>query len=712
MYKYNPFTGKLDRTPEIPLLPVHGGTGTSTTFTQGSVVFAGASGVYAQDNTKFFWDNTNKYLGIGGIPTTQLDIINSTVGSNANFRVRGNNQGITAGQVFMDVFSGDSGHGFYGYGVASMLFGTNGTTKMTIDSTGNVGVGKIPSYLLDVNGTANANLLQTFLVSIGWTDTFDSNLSTPKNFFNFGSDWHGSAVLSSNVYLQNDALKIANSHATISGSVLKIPGNGKPNQGAFVFYTAPSAAVTAAAAYAGIQRMVIQTDGNITMGTAVSKNRLQLDGATASFGICFDVNNSSAMGHNLYYSGGWKRLYAGTDTSLVNYADGSTPNADISFYQVVTGAAAANSAISFGVPTLYLKSSNKYIGVGTTAPASLLANTSTNQTDYVGYGVQLTSGITWTSSGAGYALAFTQAASGTARNGLLVNTASTAIDSVAMAVCSTAVDKGFFVVRSDGHVGLGMTTDNYTDITSTFTLTQLVHTSGTARTIAATPGANTGLTASTEVPQFEFLTSTQSWATGALTENSYFKIAAPTYAFAGASTLTTASTFTITGAAIAGTNATITNPLALWVKGGVSAFAGDVGVGTTKPIYPFHVVAPITKTTTSDSNNFFFSTNEAAASNPFGLYIFLRGSATQANRKVSLNTTNYGLVNDGVLALQEYGGTIGIRMNGSIPSAYLHIAAGTATAGTAPIKLTAGTVNTTPEAGTIEFDGSNWFLNI
>jgi hypothetical protein len=43
----------------------NGGTGTSSTFTQGSVVFAGASGIYAQDNANFFWDDSNDRLGIG-----------------------------------------------------------------------------------------------------------------------------------------------------------------------------------------------------------------------------------------------------------------------------------------------------------------------------------------------------------------------------------------------------------------------------------------------------------------------------------------------------------------------------------------------------------------------------------------------------------------------------------------------------------------------
>jgi len=43
----------------------YGGTGTATTFTAGSVVFAGASGVYTQDNANFFWDDTNNRLGVG-----------------------------------------------------------------------------------------------------------------------------------------------------------------------------------------------------------------------------------------------------------------------------------------------------------------------------------------------------------------------------------------------------------------------------------------------------------------------------------------------------------------------------------------------------------------------------------------------------------------------------------------------------------------------
>lgn len=42
----------------------YGGTGTSTAFTSGSLIYAGASGVYSQNNSNLFWDNTNVRLGI------------------------------------------------------------------------------------------------------------------------------------------------------------------------------------------------------------------------------------------------------------------------------------------------------------------------------------------------------------------------------------------------------------------------------------------------------------------------------------------------------------------------------------------------------------------------------------------------------------------------------------------------------------------------
>lgn len=51
-------------------------------------------------------------------------------------------------------------------------------------------------------------------------------------------------------------------------------------------------------------------------------------------------------------------------------------------------------------------------------------------------------------------------------------------------------------------------------------------------------------------------------------------------------------------------------------------------------------------------------------------------------------------------------------INVSAPSANLHLPAGTATASTAPLKLTAGTNLTTPENGAFEFDGTSLYFTV
>lgn len=55
-------------------------------------------------------------------------------------------------------------------------------------------------------------------------------------------------------------------------------------------------------------------------------------------------------------------------------------------------------------------------------------------------------------------------------------------------------------------------------------------------------------------------------------------------------------------------------------------------------------------------------------------------------------------------------GNLGIGVTS--PTAALHLKAGTASANTAPQKFTSGTLMTTPEAGTVEFDGSFYYLTI
>lgn len=60
------------------LAVTNGGTGTATQFTAGSVVFAGASGVYSQDNSNLFWDDSNNRLGLGTATPAVSLVVSST----------------------------------------------------------------------------------------------------------------------------------------------------------------------------------------------------------------------------------------------------------------------------------------------------------------------------------------------------------------------------------------------------------------------------------------------------------------------------------------------------------------------------------------------------------------------------------------------------------------------------------------------------------
>jgi hypothetical protein len=106
-------------------------------------------------------------------------------------------------------------------------------------------------------------------------------------------------------------------------------------------------------------------------------------------------------------------------------------------------------------------------------------------------------------------------------------------------------------------------------------VTSTASTGTVASTFKVTDAAHTTLTASTEriSALFDF-GQTRQFATGALTTQRALRVLAPTYSFVGASTITTAATVAISGAPVAGTNATITNSLALWLE------SGGIGIGT------------------------------------------------------------------------------------------------------------------------------------
>lgn len=118
---------------------------------------------------------------------------------------------------------------------------------------------------------------------------------------------------------------------------------------------------------------------------------------------------------------------------------------------------------------------------------------------------------------------------------------------------------------------------NGVDVTGTAVIATAATSSGSQTALTVTPSADTAQTASTEKPDIYLnLARTVQFATGALTTQRAVRIRAPTYAFVGASVITTAATLAIEGPPVAGTNATLTNSYPFWVQSGTSRFDGRI----------------------------------------------------------------------------------------------------------------------------------------
>lgn len=153
---------------------------TITSGTEGSVLFAGASGVLAQDNTNFFWDDTNNQLRLGAgtasLPTytfagdtttgfysvsagtigltfsgtqrygiSSTSIVSGTAGGFTLIRASGSASSPTY------TFSGDTNTGIYRSGADTLEFSTGGNERARFDSSGNFGLGETsPASLFTV----------------------------------------------------------------------------------------------------------------------------------------------------------------------------------------------------------------------------------------------------------------------------------------------------------------------------------------------------------------------------------------------------------------------------------------------------------------------------------------------------------------------------------------------------------------------------------
>lgn len=128
-----PSWGKIGLTTHVSgTLPTANGGTNQTSWTTGSVVFASSATQLGQNNTKFFWDNTNKWLGIGQATFSFGQIhAHSDSASNGNIRVTGANQLVN----LIDLFQANAASAGLNSVGAPLLLMTGGTERLRVPTT-------------------------------------------------------------------------------------------------------------------------------------------------------------------------------------------------------------------------------------------------------------------------------------------------------------------------------------------------------------------------------------------------------------------------------------------------------------------------------------------------------------------------------------------------------------------------------------------------
>lgn len=261
----------------------NGGTGTTTSFTTGSIVFAGASGVYSQDNANFFWDDTNNRLGVGTTgPSYKLHA--SSTGSNII-----GSQGTTDASFITNVNGTQS---LYLHSTAAMseinelralplLFTVNGAERMRIDSSGNVGIGLTDPTTVLTGFSGGSTGVAIASADVPTLALYDSENSTYKSYV---------ANSSGDMYVSNSATGKSLIFSNAGSERMRIDSAGNVGIGT----TAPAATL----------------DTRTSTGAIISAGRTSNVAATSEPGY-FDITAPNASGT----AKTWARIYSVVGTA-------------------------------------------------------------------------------------------------------------------------------------------------------------------------------------------------------------------------------------------------------------------------------------------------------------------------------------------------------------------------------------------------------------
>lgn len=204
----NGFDGTISLVGSVATLTI------TTALTQGSVGFIGASGALTQDNSNFYWDNSNKRLGINtNAPTTAIDAFGSGIIGRLNGTSTNNSflGFASAGTNKWSIGNVQSDHRFRIYSEA------NTAELVSVLQTGEFGIGIAnPTTKLHIDGGASALIANLDAnVSVAKSISFRSDNSNRINLEVSGTESGSNAGADFFLRAYSDAGALLNTPLTI-----------------------------------------------------------------------------------------------------------------------------------------------------------------------------------------------------------------------------------------------------------------------------------------------------------------------------------------------------------------------------------------------------------------------------------------------------------------------------------------------------------------
>ena len=397
-------------------------------LTNGSVVFAGAGGVLSQDNTNFFWDNTNKYLGIGntGTPSAPLDIHNGTVGqliqlnatSTNNSNIAFLNGSVGKWRIGNVYNAGANDFNIYNIGTALNAISINSTTSNVtfnggLRTTGTADqqlwvYGTSPSLRLydsatspTINGFVGmSSAANNFILGSASGDMCIGTSTAGKIYIGSGTTTVSPAltILSSGyvgigitsptfplqVVISSTSVGAAYIEQSAAGNGLAVTSSG--NDGSHYIANFRST---------GVDRLRILDNGNTLIGTTTDNGgKLQVNGGIYSYGTnstYLYTDQTSGVNWQLYANSSTCRFYNNASGNVVSIAQATgiyTPTSDINRKKDFELSEIGLNAILGLKPTLFRmkeeNDTNKHLGFIAQQVKEFIPQAYVEEKDFIG----------------------------------------------------------------------------------------------------------------------------------------------------------------------------------------------------------------------------------------------------------------------------------------------------------------------------------------